>query len=139
MFMNIATKGATNILVYIPHEAAPESLPAITRMFEENATFVEHGWQESKVVQPEITIHLGDSYTMEGNDRPDLVFRPDLVLPPSESVLCKKFQHATPEVMIETKKILDRLRQDLNMRNDKIRVLEAELRQLQERLDEQED
>jgi hypothetical protein len=68
MFALIETKGATHIAIHIPAERAHESLPAIARMLEKNATFIEQSWREQKTVKPVMTISLGDEFEISNSD-----------------------------------------------------------------------
>jgi hypothetical protein len=68
MFALIETNNATHIAIHIPAEKAHESMPALARMLEQNATFIKQSWREMEVVKPAMSIVLGNSYDVKDSD-----------------------------------------------------------------------
>lgn len=93
MFVTIDTKGATHIAIHIPHDGSEQSLPAIARMLEQNATFLNIGYNEGRVTKPVMSITLGDTFQVEGyNHDPFIIAESGAVIP-------EGFVNATPEVL----------------------------------------
>jgi uncharacterized protein YaiE (UPF0345 family) len=68
MFALIETKNATHIAIHIPADKAHESMPALAKMLEQNATFIKQSWREMEVVTPAMSIVLGNSYDIQDNE-----------------------------------------------------------------------
>lgn len=68
MYALIETKGATHIAIHVPAEKAAEALPAVARMLETNAVFINKAWRSMEVVKASMTIVLGDTYDLEDNE-----------------------------------------------------------------------
>lgn len=92
MFATIETKGATHIAIYIPHEGSEKSLPALARMLEQNAAFINAGYNEAKTVTPSMNITLGDKFQIEGYNHDAIA------VATSVSVVSDDFVSATPQV-----------------------------------------
>lgn len=114
MFALIETKGASHIAVYIPHEGADKTLPALAGMLENNATFINKGWREIKPVKPEMSIVLGDNIVV-GDD-----IEMAVSVPESASVLDESFVKASPDVFVSYDKII-------KSKDDEIARIRAEL------------
>lgn len=105
MFVEIETKGATHIFIAVPHEDAPSALPAIARMLEKNAVFIQKGWREMSVKKPVMTINLSDK--VEIGDEGDV----KVIVFTGEHTIGADFVALTPEVVASTevmrKKLID--------------------------------
>lgn len=131
MFVSINTNGANHIVIHIPHDGADKSLPAIARMLEQNAVFIQNGWNSTALVKPEMSIVLGDKFEVEkGGDEP-------IVVKESTAVLPDDFVAATPDVFVSNakaaKKAADeaqRLRTEVSHLKDQIESLKAQLQEL---------
>lgn len=133
MFALIETKGATHIAISIPNDGAAVSLPALARMLEENAVFINKSWREFSVVTPSMSIQLGDTYRMEDSESAELVIEQ------STSVLDDSFVNFTPEVKASNKVAMEKkeaeitkLRRDLEVMKDMRNELQARLDSLNE-------
>ena len=131
MFATIETKGATHIAIYIPHEGSEKSLPALARMLEQNAVFINVGYNEAKTVTPTMNITLGDKIQIEGYNH-DAV-----AVASSDCVLSDDFVHASPGVFVsnaEFRKKSDaeqsRLRSENSYLKSEIDSLKAKLQEL---------
>jgi hypothetical protein len=133
MFVSIDTKGANHIVIHIPHEGADKSLPAIARMLEQNAVFIQKGWSSAALVKPEMSIVLGDKFEVEKDgDEP-------IVVKESTAVLPDDFVAATPDVFVSNAKAAkkaaedsQRLRTEVSHLKDQIESLKAQLQVLAE-------
>lgn len=105
MFAKIETNGATHILINIPQEGADKSLPALARMLEQNAVFVQKGYNEGKIVKPEMSITLGDCIVMDFTNYSN---GSEVVVKANESaaVLDESFVNVTPDVLTSNFKAL---------------------------------
>lgn len=128
MFAAIETNGASHIVIYIPHDGAEKSLPALASMLEQNAVFIQRGYQDFNLVKPKMTIHLGDHYDTEASTGEDLVIKT------SAHVLNENFTVATPEVMVSNAKAaksardeISKLRTELSFLRDKLATAEQQL------------
>lgn len=101
MFALIETNGASHIAIYVPHEGAEKTLPALAAMLERNATFIQQGYQELKTVQPAMSIVLGDTHRCEN-------YGLELAIMPSRSVIDESFVLASPEVFVSNAKVLQK-------------------------------
>ena len=131
MFALIETKGATHIAIYIPGNLAAESLPALARMLEENAKFIKIGWREIDMAVPEMSIILGDKYTLKDSEGVELT------IAASSEVVDKDFAIATPQVFLDNKKALakkeeenSRLRKELEFKNSELSGLKEKIEEL---------
>lgn len=136
MFAQIKTNGATDIIIHIPHEGAEKSLPALAAMLEQNAVFIQDGYNEHKIVKPEMSILLGDRVNLRCREDDVVVKVED-----SGAILDESFIIATPQVFasnaasIKKKdEELTRLRTELSfvkselgLRDSKIQILEDRL------------
>lgn len=129
MFATIETKGASHIAIYIPHEGSDKSLPALAALLENNAVFISKGWNELKVVKPEMAITLGDKFEASDGDQ-------DLVITASGDVIGDDFSIATPAQFISNKKGLEKAKADNSRLSDENRHLKNELESLKARIAE---
>jgi len=124
MFAVIETNGANHIVIAVPGDTAAKSLPALASMFEKNAVFVSRGYREAKIVKPKMSIVLGDSYEMDG-DEPAIVVN----MPDSGAVIGEDFAIATPEVFTSNAKAIA-------TRDERIARLQVENQSLRNQLDD---
>ena len=115
MFAVIETKGATHIVINIPVEGADKSLPALARMLENNAVFVNKGYGNSNIVKPEMAITLCKEYEITTNEEKLIV-----ICGESDCVVDESFSNATPAVLTSN-------REQLQKRDAEIRKLQTEL------------
>lgn len=109
MFAIIDTKGANKIAIYIPHQGADKTLPALAAMLEQNATFINAGWRDASVVKPEMTISLSNTFSADrGNEAPEIVINA------SQSVIDDSFVPFSPDVRISYKKVIDKKDQEIS-------------------------
>jgi hypothetical protein len=135
MFAEIKTNGAHTIVIAIPHEGADKTLPALARMLESNAVFLSSpNWRDNNIVQPDMTIHLGESYELESKDEKILVQFQDRT-----AVLSSEWQAATPDVFVSNRKAIERLEQRLKERDDQVQLLQLQLKQANEKLQAMQD
>lgn len=127
MFATIKTNGATSIVINIPHDGAEKSLPALARMFEENAVFVREGYQELSTVKPEMTITLGSEVKIEHADQVLAVVK-------SGFVLDETFVNATPEVFASNAKAQKKAQEDWHRLYREKQVLQDQLEALKQKI-----
>jgi len=115
MFAIIKTNGANEIAIHIPPHGAEKTLPALAAMLEQNATFINRGYYEASVVNPEMQIVLGNTYIVDSE-------KPTIEIAVSGSVIGEDFVRDTPEVRVSFKKVIEskdkeieRLRTELSM------------------------
>lgn len=132
MYMKIKANGANTIFIHIPGDKAAESLPALAAMFEQNAKFVDLGWSGIKQVTPEISIHLGNSITVEHQDA-DV-----MMIEPSDAIL-DGFLPGTAELFAsfgrreaEHKRRINLKEAEITELNAKITRLTAEIERMEE-------
>lgn len=96
-------------------------------MLEQNAVFIKRDWRSAEVVKPEMTISLGNTYSVGGDSD-----TPDIVVAESSAVIAEDFVNWTPEVKASYTKVLaskdkeiERLKAELSMvKMDKDRLQE---------------
>lgn len=107
MFATIETKGATQIVIHIPHEGADKSLPALARLLEQNAVFVKAGWHEFTTVKPEMNITLGNAHRIDGAEG-------ELLIEASGAVIGEDFEIAAPGVFVSNAAALKKEREEIS-------------------------
>lgn len=107
MFATIDTKGATQIIINIPHEGADKSLPALARLLEQNSVFVKTGWHEFSTVKPEMNITLGDAFRVDGSEG-------ELQVANSDAVIGEDFVAAAPGVFVSNAAALKKERDEIS-------------------------
>lgn len=107
MFATIETKGATQIVIHIPHEGADKSLPALARLLEQNAVFVKAGWHEFTTVKPEMNITLGNIHRFDGAEG-------ELLIAESGAVIGEDFAIAAPGVFVSNAAVLKKEREEIS-------------------------
>lgn len=130
MFAVIETNGASHIVINVPHEGAEKSLPALARMLEENTTFIRVGYHEFALANPKMSIELGNTFRIDGNEE-------TLAIATVDSVLSEDFVNATPEVLVSNLKARQkaqaeesRLRTELSYTKDELARVRAQLEAL---------
>lgn len=113
MFAIIETNGASHIAIHVPSEGAEKSLPALANMLEKNATFIQKGWNEAKLVTPKMSITLGDKFETEGDGNV-------IKIATNGAVVSDDFVIATPEVFVSNAAAMKK-------RDDEISRLRTEL------------
>lgn len=101
MFVAIETNGASHIVIHVPHEGSEKSLPALARMLEQNATFIQSNYSSTAIVKPSMSITLSDTFKKESHE--DVI-----AIKESGAVIDETFVNATPEVMVSNAKALKR-------------------------------
>lgn len=130
MFAIIETKGASHIAIYIPHEGADKSLPALASMLERNATFIAKSWRDLSLVKPTMSIVLGDRIRVDGDETPELV------IAESGAVISEDFVPATAEAMVSAKKSLESLRSEKDKLSAELNFLRQQKLSLESRVAE---
>ena len=133
MFVSIDTKGASHIVIHIPHEGADKTLPAIARMLEQNAVFIKNDWHTTSLAKPEMSIVLGDKFEFDKEgDEP-------IIVKESTAVLPADFVAATPDVFTSNAKAKQkadaenqRLRTEVSHLKDQLEGLKAQLAEMSE-------
>lgn len=108
MFASIKTNGASHIVIHIPHEGSEKSLPALARMLEQNAVFLNSNYSDISIVKPSMSIILDNVFK---NEHSETV----IAINGSGEVLTEDFVNATPEVFVSNAKARKR-NQDENSR-----------------------
>ena len=126
MFALIETNQATHIAIYIPHDGANKSLPALAAMLEQNAVFVRSGYQTLEVVKPDMTIRLND--TIEISNRENEL---SIVVPTSKQTLGDDFVLAGSEAYISNQKAIKERDETISKQSSEIVFLKASLERLQ--------
>lgn len=130
MFAQIKTNGAHTIVIAIPHEGADKTLPALARMLESNAVFISSpNWRDNSIVEPEMTIYLGDSLELESKEEKILVQPKD-----STAVLSDDWQAATPDVFVSNRQAIEKLELRLKEQDGQVQLLKLQLAQANEKL-----
>lgn len=133
MFAVIETNGATHIAIHIPHQGAEKSLPALAAMLEKNAIFINSGWSEFSLVNPSMSIVLGDFYKIDRSGQ-------ELAISASPNVLDESFVAASADVFtsnakglksaqeenLRLRKEIDSLKYQLEQANDRIEAMKEQ-------------
>lgn len=127
MFAIIKTNGANEIAIHIPHHGAEKTLPALAAMLEQNATFINRGYYEASVVNPEMQIVLGNTYIVDGD-------KPTIEIAASGSVIGEDFFADTPEVRVSFKKVIESKDKEIERLRTELSMAKMERDNLQERV-----
>ncbi len=140
MFALIETNSASHIAISIPLEGADKSMPALARMLETNAVFINSNWSEVKTVTPKMSIQLGNVATFSSREDEIAV-----VVPGSENILDDSFVVETPEVRLSNKKAIkekedqiDRLQLELAQTRRQLADLQESINRAAKRMEEEE-
>ena len=137
MFALIKTNGASEIAIHIPgDDNCSASLKQLALMLENNATFYQNNWSKFELINPEMSIILGDQIKFERHSENAEV----VVVPAGSDVLDESFEIATPEVQVSYAKAkqafedtIKRLRNDNEAKDITIRQLQQRIEDLSER------
>lgn len=129
MFVTIETNGATHIAIYVPHAGAEKTLPAIAAMLEQNAVFINKGYQEMNKVKPIMGITLGDRFAVESYDS-------SIIVAESGAAIGAEFQVAAPDVFTSNAKGLKRRDDELSKLRTELSFVKNERDALKARIDE---
>lgn len=129
MYALIETKNATHIAIHIPSEKAAESLPAIARMLENNAVFINKSWRSMEVVKASMSIVLGDTYDLEDNEGEALK------IIDSGEVIGAEFVAETPDVYRSNQKYREKKEAEVATQRREIDSLKLQVEKLQAALD----
>jgi len=124
MFALIKTNGATHIAISIPLEGADKTIPALVGMLENNATFVNQGYNTIRTVEPQMSIELKDSISMANSDEELLIIKKNNYI-----ISEPFFEIDSPAVLISNKKGIER-------RDSEIKRLNTELAHVKQQLDD---
>lgn len=120
MFAKIETKGATHIVIHIPHEGSEKALPALARMLEQNAVFIKENYNSHELVTPETSILLGKRVEFERDGE-------HIVVSESSAVVDETFVNATPLVLASNAAAKEKARQENTRLQNEIRVLRDQI------------
>ena len=126
MLAIIETKNATHIAINVPVDEASEMLPALARLFEDNATFYYSSYSEVDVVQPKITFHLGNTY--------EFTYSKVQVVVTTEGVpqaFTGEFAATSPEAFANFNKVIEEKNILISDANDSIKYLKARLAEIE--------
>lgn len=140
MFALIKTNGATGIAIHVPSDDhCATSLKQLALMLENNATFFQDNWSEFKLIEPEMSIVLGDQIKPQTHVENGEVF----VVPAGFDFLNESFEIATTEVHVSyanAKKIfkdaIKGLHNEKELKDLEIQRLEQRVQQLEQRIEE---
>lgn len=125
MYALIETKNATHIAIHIPSEKAAESLPAIARMLEKNAVFINKSWRSMEVVKASMSIVLGDTYDLEDNEGEALK------IIDSGEVIGAEFVAESPELYRSNQKYREKKEKEAEQHRTEIAGLKLQVEKLQ--------
>lgn len=131
MFAVIDTNGANQILIHIPHAGSEKTLPALASMLENNATFIQKGWRELKIMKPTMSIVLGDRIETEENGEAGV-----LVVKSDSSVIGDDFVVASPEVFVSNKRSLDKKDAEISKLQKELAFVKDQLSDMQRKCSE---
>lgn len=130
MFAVIETNGANQILIHIPHEGSEKTLPALAAMLENNATFINKGWRELKVMKPSMSIVLGDRIETEENGEAGV-----LIVKADASVIGEDFAVASTEVFVSNKRSLDKKDAEISKLQKELAFVKDQLAEYKNRIE----
>lgn len=124
MFVLINTKDATHIAISIPSEGSEKSLPAIAAMLENNAVFINDGWNCASVVEPSMSIILGDVYKYVNNEQ-------SIMIKKSSDIIDDDFVIYSPEVLVSNKKAMKEKNEVISQKTTEITFLKNKISELE--------
>jgi sensor histidine kinase regulating citrate/malate metabolism len=127
MFAQIETNGATHIIIHVPHVGAERSLPALAAMLEQNAIFLQNGYSDRKIVEPKMSVMLGDRVDMDMRDDSVVIKVPD-----SGAVLDDSFVIAQPQVFVSNAKAIKERDERYQRINTELSFVKSELARYKE-------
>ncbi len=129
MFALIDTKRATHIVINIPHNDADKTIQTLVGMLENNAVFVDKGYNIIETRVPEMSIQLGNKLNFENYDEEMAI-----VIPCSSCVLDDSFVKEAPEVRISNKKAIDSRDAEIKRLRTELAHTKQQLQDLQDRI-----
>jgi len=133
MFALIKTNGASEIAIHIPSDdSCSTSLKQLSLMLEHNAKFLQDNWNEFKLIQPEMTIILGDQVNLESRSENGEF----LVVPERSDVLGESFEIVTPEVQVSYAKAKQAFKDTIKRLRHEKESADLEIEQLKQRIQE---
>jgi len=124
MFAKIDLKNAQTIAICIPPEAASTAMPALIRMFEENAVFIANPYADKQIVKPEITFHCFNELEIDRNGDTIMIGTKE---PGNVAVPGDDWQLATPDVFVSNKKRVAALEEQIGQYRTEIAFLKQQL------------
>ena len=131
MFAIIKTNGANHIAIHIPHQGAEKTLPALAAMLEQNAVFIRKDWRNAELVKPEMTISLGNAFSLEGDSE-----TPDIVVAESSAVIGDDFVNFTPDIKASYTKVIAGKDKEIERLKAERDMAKTERDRLQDRINE---
>ena len=131
MFAIIKTNGANEIAIHIPHQGAEKTLPALAAMLEQNAVFIRKDWRNAELVKPEMTISLGNAFSLEGDSE-----TPDIVVAESSAVIGDDFVNFTPDIKASYTKVIAGKDKEIERLKAERDMAKTERDRLQDRINE---
>jgi hypothetical protein len=129
MFALIETNNATHIAIHIPSLGADKTLPAIAGMLEHNAVFIQKGYGTLERCKPNMSIILGNKYSIENRDAELAV-----VVPKNDFILGEDFVLESPEVRISNAKAIKERESEINRLRTELAHYKQQLQDLQDRI-----
>ena len=135
MFALIKTNGASEIAIHIPgDDNCSTSLKQLALMLENNATFYHDDWSEFKLINPEMSIILGDQLHIQGRSENGEF----ALVPAGFDRLDESFEIATPEVRASYAKAKEAFKEQIKRLRNENEAKDIEIRRLEQRIDEME-
>ena len=122
MFAKIDLKGAQAIAICIPADASASAMPALIRMFEDNAVFIANSYADKQIVKPEITFFCFDELEIARNEDTIKIQTKDPASVPGD-----EWQLATPDVFVSNKKKVIALEEYISRCKTEIAFLKQQL------------
>jgi hypothetical protein len=132
MFALIDTKGANHIAIYVPHEGADKTLPALAAMLEQNAVFINKSYNSIETVTPAMSIQLGNKVEFESYGQELAV----TYVSGSDRVLDESFVLATPEVYVSYQKTLKQKDTEIERLRTELAHTKQQFQDLQDRIND---
>lgn len=135
MFALIDTKDASEIAIYIPSDDnCSESLKQLTLMLEHNATFYKNKYQSFEIVNPQMSVTLGDKHEFSSGYE-----SMEVTVASNDHVLDPHFSIDTAQVKASYAKAQSAFTQKNQRLQKEIASLKFEIEQLKEKLEETND
>jgi hypothetical protein len=128
MFALIETKGATHIAIHLPAEKLAASSAALANMLEHNATFIRSSWRDMEVVNPSMSIVLGNKYEVKDSDGEALIVSDD------DSVIDDDFVIDSPDIYRSNNLYREKTEAELTTKRREIDSLKLQVEKLQSAL-----
>jgi hypothetical protein len=129
MFAFIETNHATHIAIAIPLEGADKTIPALAGMLENNAIFIQEGFNTLETRKPKMTIRLDNEIVVEGRES-----TLSIQIPGSTNVIDDSFVLETPEVRMSNQNALARKDAEISRLRTELAHVKQQFTDLQERI-----